>query len=296
MPRDDQFALITKQGSNIHRRYPTDTVSNTADSINTFFHEMPSLSHEEIETAGYFLKQASVLYGITWVEPLQRFEKKASNIVRPMEKKASQEQEFKTFALGSRYPIDNPQLIKEASAYFDRHWSRFDEPSRRLYAQNVQKQARELGVTVCEKIEKYASNSFSRDLPFQLRKRARLAGPEGAESYKKMEELVKKASVDDYIAVLYKLDEKYNLIPYYNCSIDDPTTAVLEKKAVDLGSGMSWDIDGVTYTESDVKKALAHPDIISMYGAPLVSMLREPAQFDELPTNDKKMILQYAGI
>ena len=300
MPRDDQYALIVKQGSNIHRRYPTDSVSNTMDSINAFFGDMPALSENEISTAGYFLKQATLLYGVSVGDgefvPLKEFEKRAStNVVQIFEKQASPVREFATYALGDRYPIDNPALIKQASDYFDEHCMRFGESNRRLFAQNVQKQAAKLSVQVGEKIQKYASNSFSHDLDYHLRNRARLAGDEGSNAYRKLEVLAKQASVDDCIVVLQKLDEKYNLTPLYNCSIPDPSTAVLEKSAVSMGSGMSWDIDGVTYTEQDVKKALAHPDVIATYGSTLVSMLREPAQFDELPINDKQMILQYAS-
>ena len=297
MPRDDQYALILKQGSNIYRKYPTDSATTTVDSLNQFFNDEPSLSREEAETAGYFLKQASILYGIPLNFTMSRFQKTASsNVIHQIEKMASPVRESHTYALGDRYPIDNAALIKQASDYFDSHWQRFGESDRRLFAKNVQKQASKLGVESSEKIEKYASDSFSYDLPYHLRKRARLAGPDGATAYEKMEEIIKKASVDDYIVVLRKLDEKYGLTPYYNCSIDDPTTAVLEKSAIDLGSGMSWEINGTTYTEHDMKKALAHPDVIATYGAPLVSMLREPTQFDELPINDKKMILQYANL
>ena len=300
MPRDDQYALIVKQGSNIHRHYPTDSLSNTMDSINTFFGDMPSLSEQEISTAGYFLKQAALLYGVSVGDgefiPLRDFEKRAStNVVQIFEKQASPARECTTYALGDRYPIDNASLVKQASAYFDEHCLRFGESDRRLFAKNVMKQANALEVPVGESIQKYASNSFSHDLDFHLRKRARMAGPEGKESYEKLEMLAKKASVDDCMVILRKLDEKYNLTPFYNSSIPDPSTTILEKSAVDMGGGMSWDIDGVTYTEQDVKKALAHPDVIATYGSSLVSMLREPTQFDELPVNDKKMILQYAS-
>lgn len=296
MPRDDQHALITKQGSNIHRRYPTDSISNTVDSLNQFFKDAPSLSEQETETAGYFLKQASILYGIPLKNTMSPFEKKAStNVVPIFEKQASPVRKSCTHALGDRYPIDNAALVKQASKYFDEHCMRFGESDRRLFAQNVQKQAAKLAVQVGEAIQKYASNSFSHDFNYHLRKRARMAGPEGGKSYEKLEELSKQASVEDCIVVIRKLDEKYNLTPFYNCSIPDPSTAVLEKYAVPQGSGMSWDIDGVTYTEEDVNKALAHPDVIATYGASLISMLRDPAQFDDLPINDKQNILQYAS-
>ena len=296
MPRDDQYALITKQGSNIHRRYPTDSVSNTVDSLNQFFHDAPSLSEQETETAGYFLKQASILYGIPLKNAMSPFEKRAStNVVPIFEKQASPVRKSATYALGDRYPIDNAALVKQASKYFDEHCLRFGESDRRLFAQNVQKQAAKLAVQVGESIQKYASNSFSHDFNYHLRKRARMAGPEGGKSYEKLEDLAKQASVEDCIVVLRKLDEKYNLTPFYNCSIPDPSTAVLEKEAVNQGSGMSWDIDGVTYTEEDVNKALAHPDVIATYGSSLISMLRDPAQFDDLPINDKQNILQYAS-
>ena len=81
MPRDDQYALIVKQGSNIHRHYATDSASNTVDSLNQFFHDMPSLNDREIEVAGYFLKQASALYGIPLSHTMGQFEKDRKSVV-----------------------------------------------------------------------------------------------------------------------------------------------------------------------------------------------------------------------
>ena len=54
-----------------------------------------------------------------------------------------------------------------------------------------------------------------------------------------------------------------------------------------------WNIDGIEYSEIDMRKALAHPDVISLYGASLVDSLRDPDIFDTLPDEDKRVILQY---
>lgn len=293
MPRDDQFALIIKQGSAVDRKYPTDTIDSTVDSINRFFQDSVGMSKDEIGTAGYFLKQACILYGINTVEALQPFQKQASNVVKKIEKAASQgRQEYRSYALGGRYPLDTPDLVKQASQFFDENWRKLAQPSRREYATNVQKQANKLNVQVGGNIQKFASNSFSYRVPFELQKRARLAGEVGAPAFEKLAKFVGQCDVDEFIVVLDKLDKKYGIDKYYP-AIDDPMTTVLDKEAAGP-SGAMWDIDGVTYTEDDMHKALAHPDIIMMYGANLVSQLREPAAFDELPINDKKVILQYA--
>lgn len=297
MPREDQYALIRVVGKDKEYLYPIDTPTNTINSLNNFFEDRFSLSKEEVQTAGYFLKQASILHGIPVIEELQKAAKVNTNVVRVpqktvYEKKASHHK----YALKDRYPIDTPQLVKQASQYFDNNWMRFNEDARREYAINVKKQADYFGVPVSDKIEKFASSTFDSNIGYQLQKRAKMAKTaEGKEAYNKLSMFIKKASVDDFISILRALDKKHDLTKYYGNIIDDPTTTVLGKEATDASYGATWEIDGVTYTEEDLKKALSHPDIISLYGAPLISILREPAQFDELPVNDKKAILQYAN-
>lgn len=299
MLRQDQYALISVDGNDVIKRYPTHSMQSTIDSFMDFSSD-DELTPEERATAGHFLKKAAVLYGLNLP-----FEKTAgcsmphdgpkTNIVtvkKPVQKKAAQ---YTAFALKGRYPIDTPDLVKQASSYFDEHWRQFSFNDRRVYAQNVQKQATLLGAPSSRMIEKFASTNYSANLPHELSKRSSLSNDK---SFDRLGNYIGKVSVDEFASLLGELDKKAGITSSYNKSILDPQAATLQdpiEKIAAIG-GKTWEIDGISYSEEEMKKGLAHPDVISLYGSSLVSQLRNPEVFDELSIPDKKVILQYGSV
>ena len=299
MLRQDQYALITVDGNDVIKRYPTNSMQSTIDSYMDFRTDN-ELTPEERETAGYFLKKASLLYGLDLP-----FEKQAgcfvkndgpkSNIVKKKEAQKSASPQYTVFALEGRYPIDTPALVKQACAYFDENWRQFSFMDRRSYAQNVQKQAAALGYPSSRMIEKFASVNYSANLRHELNKRASLSNDP---AFDKLGNYIGKVSVDEFASILGELDKKAGITSSYNKSILDPQAATLQdpiEKIAAIG-GKTWEIDGISYSEEEMKKGLAHPDVISLYGSSLVSQLRNPEVFDELSIPDKKVILQYGSV
>ena len=295
MLRSDQFALISVDNDTITKRYPLDSMQSVMDSY-LDFNTDHTLDPEERATAGYFLKNAADLYGMALpFEKTAGCMKHDSNIVRKkMKKEASPLPQYKCFALKDRYPIDDADLVKQASDYFESYWLQFDQRTRRTFAKNVQKQASLLGCPTGRLIQKFASDNYSTYLNHELSKRAALSGDE---SFQKLAAYAGKIPVEQFAEVLADLDARNHIKSSYNKSILDPMTAVLadpiEKQAA---SGQTWEIDGITYSEEEMRKGLAHPDVISLYGNQLVSQLRSPETFDELSPADKKVILQYGSV
>ena len=300
MLRSDQFALISVDGSEVIQRYPTNSMQNVMDSFIDFAGDK-TLDEDERACASHFLKQASALYGLALpfdkVAGCQMKHDGVSNIVykkKPIQKSAAVANPHKCFALKGRYPIDTPELIKQASVYFDEHWKNFDPGSRRVYAQNVQKQASIFGLPAGRLIEKFASNSYSKNLLFELEKRAHIAD---TDAFTKLASYQKDLSVDQFATLLTELDAKHHIQSSYNKSILDPLSSVLadpiEKQAT---SGQTWEMDGMTYSEEEMRKGLAHPDVIALYGNSLVAQLRNPEVFDTLSDSDKKVIFQYGSV
>jgi len=298
MLRSDQYALITVSNDEIVKRYPIDSMKSVMDSY-LDFNTDHTLDADERATAGYFLKNAADLFGMALP-----FEKTAgcmkhdgapSNIVKKkMVKAATPLPQYKCFALKDRYPIDDAELVKKASQYFEENWLQFDQRTRRVFAKNVQKQASILNCDTSRLIQKFASDSYSNHLQHELNKRAAISGDE---SFQKLAAYAGKIPVDQFAEIMADLDAKNHIKSSYNKSILDPMTSVLadpmEKRAA---SGQTWELDGITYSEEEMRKGLAHPDVISLYGNQLVSQLRSPQTFDELPDADKKVILQYGSV
>lgn len=289
---DERYALIIVHPDGTREpRFPLNTKENVHRSLEELEKDA-SLTQEERETAGYFLSQSAELFKVAC--GCGKFPAKKTNYVFRKKQALPTDYEKKAYsfhALPGKYPIDTPQLVKRASAYFREHYRDFEPYERRMYAFNVKRQADKLNVPVDEMIEKYASDSFSPMIDYNLQRRYELTGDPG---FLKLASYVGALNVDEFAKLVSELDQKNKVV--YNKNIPDPYIMTLgtEKKA---GSsiGKQWEIDGATYNEIDMKKGLAHPDIITLYGLDLVSKLRDPEVFDTLPIEDKKVILQYGS-
>lgn len=199
------------------------------------------------------------------------------------------------FALNGRYPIDTPEMIKQASEYFDNNWTMIWPENRREFAKNVQKQANALGTEAGWLIKHYAAETFAKDIQGKLDKRANLI-PECKESMQKLAAFVDKSTPDDFASVLGDLDKKFGLISSYGKDIGDPYFDVLEAPVQKEASNTGWSLDlgGVNYTQKDLNKALNHPSVVSMYGEATTTQLQNPMVFDSLPLDDKEIILEHA--
>lgn len=109
------------------------------------------------------------------------FRKRASNDVGEIHFLAPRDEEVggEYYALPHRalYPIDTPEQVKRASAYFEEYGRDFTMDDRRVFAQSVAERAGELAVPVSATLRKIASNEYGAHIVPELK--GRIAALEG---------------------------------------------------------------------------------------------------------------------
>ncbi len=177
------------------------------------------------------------------------------------------------FAIGNKYPIDTPEMIKMATEYIGKFMSRFPYRDRMAAAVNIEKRAAQLKVAI--------NDAWVTNYARAMKKNAALS-PEFAQSIAKRIELCKTAKImvpltetkktpGDVVLekiaadsknlpaivtfkILEEFDKAASLDRYYDSRIDDPAMAVFghshnaEYDAVKLaGEATNYDIKrGIT--------------------------------------------------
>jgi len=175
---------------------------------------------------------------------------------RPVEKVASA---FTRFALPSegKYPLDSYEHVKQASAYFDEHYSKLGLEERREYALNVAARLEELHMPVTGMVQKYAGMEYGPFIEAELVSRMRnYEGTEHAAAYEAL--LMKRAAVEPALMVdmLADIDRQVGADHYYNRPLGfrDPIQATFGKYAKD--ESWSWS-QGNEYVSDEMLKNLA---------------------------------------
>lgn len=293
--RDDQFALIEK---NAGRYFPVNSREETETSIQDFMGSLDDLSQEARSKTAYYLKQAAAQFGLDEDDALSEFSEPQDtnfvfyNVPSPrIQKQAG----HTVFALDGKYPIDSPELIKQAADYFDKHYRAFLPREQHEYAQNVQKAAGIMGVETSTTIEKMASTSFDQNVFWELKARENVALQEHKPYYQKLASIVGKSTPQEFAHALYETDKKCGLINGYNTLYKHPAEAVvgLPKQAA-AKSSWTATVNGKAYDKSNLDKALSNDQVIKMFGQSMIDqMKKDPAVFDSLPMDHKETILSH---
>lgn len=205
----------------------------------------------------------------------------------------------KTAALGNKYSLDTPDLVKTAERYFHQHHLRFHPTDRRTFAVNTVKQAEALGVELqSDVLQKYAGTEVAGDalLHFTTRGRDPRVDDAGREHLTK---IASQALVEgpDYLAQrLVDFDEHYGLSQDWDSRLPDPYAAVC---AVKTAEEYVWSsgVDRVTETQLRaaasrdqyaLKQALGDSGCSEFCKSPV-------AVFKSLPDPVKKVVARVAS-
>jgi len=130
------------------------------------------------------------------------------------------------------YPVENPEQIKQAEAFFDEHWQRLHPSDRRTYATNLVKAALAHGVyPTSENLEKYAGDAVSTEAVLHLNARAKYVDDYGREVLIKLAEEIPTADPDYLADALTQVDEHYGISQKWDTHVVDPYAAILTKSA-----------------------------------------------------------------
>ena len=223
------------------KKYAMTDKSTTELNLKIFEDTLSSLPEEIVKVAAYHFAKAAKYYNLPVSETIKKYakEKQPSNWVNisevndlppAIEKTA----EKVAFALGKKYPIHTPELVKKAVSYFADHSKRLSPINAFEYAVNVKIAADKLGVSYKgTPIEKYANidaGSLSKNFKAAIRARRGYASEEDRPAY---DELIKHAESLGPVKVakvLEELDRKTGVNSQWNQTILDPIFTTFGEK------------------------------------------------------------------
>jgi hypothetical protein len=206
------------------------------------------------------------------------------------------------FALPSqeKYPLDQYEHVKQASVYFDDHYSLFSLDDRREFAVNLAARLEELGLPVRGATQKYAGHEYGPHIDSELVTRIRNYEGTGHEhAYHVLME--KKASTPPSVMVemLAELDQHTGANAYYNRPLGfrDPFQATFGKYA--KNESWSWS-EGNDYVSDEMLKNLASTQwqlVQQAFGEDVrKSFQKDPiAVFSSMPDPQKVVLARLAS-
>jgi hypothetical protein len=308
---DDDFALsvITKTAQKINR-FPINDKVNTALS-NQYF----DLNHTKLPLEAQKIASAHIVNACAKfkIEPTyavkcasKNYEAETNifvenNRVSPggdFRKVATISEHYFALKTQSRYPMQNPEMVKKAEAYFDQYCGQLKPAERHEYAKNVSSRAQELGVKLASaKIQSYAGGSFNADVEANLSMRRRLL-EEASPYYAALNKLASykgKVTPEVFAETLGEIDKRAGLDKYYDGAIQDPykSTFSMRKQA-----NIVYEKDGVYLSEKDIENCAhkKYDTLKSYFGHTLADGLKKEgySAFVALPTDAQEIIARIA--
>jgi hypothetical protein len=222
------------------KKYAMTDKYTTELNLKIFENMLTSLPEQIVKVAAYHFAKAAKYYNLPTSEAIKKYakEKQITNRVNiseieylpPIEKTA----ETVEFALGKKYPIHTPELVKKAMIYFADHGKRFSPTNAFAYAINVKIAADKMKISyVGTPIEKYANidaGSLSKNFKAAIYARKGYASEEDKPAY---DELIKRASELGPVKVakvLEELDRKTGVNSQWNQTVLDPIFTTFGEK------------------------------------------------------------------
>lgn len=267
----EKFACVIKHGETLLKKFPIDSKTSTELNIQALLYSHEQLPTEIVKIAATNLVKAAENWGI--VNNVDKLQKLASsskgnfistdriNVNEYMHKISSvTPYGFKVFALQDKYPIDTPELLKQAENYFKQYGHRFDALEQYTYSTNMIKQAENLGIQLnTPSILKYANLRFERNpnLKLALSIRDNRAHTNGV--YKGIAKMADQLPLEKLAKAVLELDKEFGLDKQYTKGLPDPIFTVfnsLEKKA-DIINGKPIRLEDIRAIPKDALHSLS---------------------------------------
>lgn len=322
----DSFALIliTPDG-NVHPKFPVHTVGDTWLSLQAFEKNAHKMPLKMQETAAFYLQKAASLWSgkTNATSPLLR--KVASQnplivtnsvyVTEDMEyledtvKLATEKFETKTAALSDgdfgivledgtrKYPMHTAECVKKASDWFAVNHKELKPNLRKMFADNILKQASKLNVVVTtEEVFKYANYlGYSDDFPVMIQLRKHFV-VDDTEMHLLNDVLEKSASLapEKCAQLLEVVDKRLGLDKYWDKHFSDPYASVFHMaKFADYSyCSDSGDVSG-SDLRAYVKRENFRESLESYVSKEIIDELEQnPVEvFASLPKPEKDLIM-----
>lgn len=251
---------------------------------------MPTQStKEDKDTAGQEKTAALQPYvDVTGMEPPPRLEKQASERFCLVKEGQGQ------------FPIDTYGEVMEAQQWFNDYGDTLHPEDRREFCTKLASRADEIGLSVIDRIRKYAGAGYAPDGEIKVGVSTRMQfwaddSPE-RDMLQGLMDKYAEVSPDVFCQALRDFDEQHGLDHYWDTGIYDPwyTTYGMEKKAEWTFEHMS---DRITEERLRQVAHASYPLIREKFGEELADSLKKnPTQiFDSLPLDAKRIIMRMAN-
>lgn len=197
------------------------------------------------------------------------------------------------------YPIDTPEEVKRASAYFGEYARDFPLEERRIFAQNVAVRAHELGVKVASTLESLGANTYGPHIVPELKGRiAALEGTAKAAAYEVLLEHLDETPPIVMVDMLKQADEDSGMDNGYGRPVTgfrDPLSAVFGAPEKPI---YSWAGKGAYVTEEQLRSfSKLVPELDKVIEKDWsVKFIDDPvAAFDKLPDSKKLVVARLAN-
>ena len=256
-----------------------------------------TIPDEIVKTAAKMLKKACKRFRVEFPEELNKFAEACDNVTNVvltdrineyqwvkkqgaanMEKVASTESIYALPALG-KYPLNSPELVKVAAAYFDKYFRKLSPENSHEFVQNTKLAAQKFNVDLsdCGEFTKRASlhdTEYNETYRASINYRKRLVDEEHVGVYDQL--LSKHASLTPTNAaeLLTKLDVSAGIDHLWNNRIDDPfvTTFGMAKVAesisvngYDINEGHLQALESSGSVDEDTLKELQGDDGMNVF-------------------------------
>lgn len=283
-PRD--FALPSM------RKFATVDPGHTAISCTYFLETASNLSPEMQKEAADNLLSACQRYGL----PYEGFQESLNKLAQ------AHKEEPKSFCLlGDRYPVSEPDHVKEAEAYFIQEGRMMAPEDRREYCHNLVKFAEAVGEEVGDQaVRRYGSDHLGAQADTLLGVRKSLVPEEARPLLEKFAELMSVTPPDELASAIREYDRETGIDHYYDNHIADPWWTVLgESKEATKVAEFVWEQgpDRVTGTQL-VEFGSSHKELLDkqMGEAEGDKFVKDPmGYFKSKPDAIKRMLARMAS-
>lgn len=304
----DLYALVLKDESGFHKKFPTYDIGNTWVSSSYFSENYEKLTKEAQVTAASNLKTACKAFGIPVLDIIEKLASDVTTNVVDVEGKRplpSIKKVASEYALKGRYPLNSASDVKQATLYFEDYHTRFEPEDRREFAVKVASVASKYGLPTSEKIELYSSSKTNQNVAEHLHHRSYLLNMEPedhSDAIWTLGELSKVAhtiEADVLAQAITQFDKKHGLNRYWGKDILDPYASVLEKKASGFTPGAEViTIGPLTVTVTALEHLVMHRKLlVDQFGDEFANEYsKDPVNvFKSMPTPQKTIIINLAN-
>ena len=292
--KDYALILMTKQGAD--GRFPLKTKDQALLSCFYLEKNAGKMPASMVKVASSFLKKACVSHSA----PVSRFiEARSSDDIQSNSVSPYMEEQSK-YACEGKYPINTPEEVKQAVAYFDEHHKQFPPEKAVVFCENLIKSAEDNGVKINRdsRVNDYDARTYSDVIKLAVDRRVKLLdgiyeygdsdGDAVKLAYKRLYGQKDKVKPIEFSKKLAHIDRLCGIDSHWDRgSIDNPFVATFRSSGNRLIK-----IADKTILPGQLRQIAESDKLAKVFSSDFVDEFKTSPEeiFESLPMPDKKLI------